>query len=449
MAALRAAQLGAQVTLVEAGPIGGVCLNVGCIPTKALLWSAEVYRQALDASRFGVRTGDVWADWPAMQQRKVEAVHKLVSGVRMLLDRAGVNIVAGRATFSGPHSIRVTTSSGEQEITAGRFVIATGSSPMRLPVPGLDLPGVLDSTGALGLTDLPASMIIVGGGAVGLEFATLFSTLGVKVTIVEMLPRLAPLTDADIGQALRAALAGQGVKVHVGTRLLYVEKAPDGLLARLAGPEGETAVAAQILLSAAGRAPNTSGLGLEAAGVAFDRKGIQVDHHMRTSLGHIYAVGDVTGGSMLAHVASQQGEVAEENALGRNSVYRGGAVPACIFTRPEVACVGLTEQEARDKGYDVRVGRFPFNGNGQAIAHGELEGFVKIVSEAKYGAVLGMHVVGLHASDLVLEGGLGLTLETTLDELAATVHPHPALGEVVREAALAALGRPLHQPGSR
>jgi len=447
VAALRAAQLGARVALVEAGEIGGVCLNVGCIPTKALLWSAEVYHLVAEAARFGVRTGPPEADWPAMQARKAEVVGKLVGGVRMLLQRAGVEVIPGRARFSGPGVLAVEGPDGAATLSAPRIIIATGSSPLPLPIPGSDLPGVLDSTGALALEALPESLLVVGGGAVGLEFATLFATLGVRVTVVEMLPRLAPLADTDVGEALRMALLLQGARVHVNTRIVALEAAAGGALrARLAGAEGETSVEAEKVLLAAGRRPHVEGLGLEAAGVRYDRKGIQVDERMATSAPGVYAVGDVVGGTMLAHVAMHQGVVAAENALGHPARMRDQAVPSCIFARPEAASVGLTEQAAREQGYDVRIGRFPFNGNGKAIAQGEVEGFVKVVAEARYGALLGLHIVGPHASDLVLEGALGLTLETTLDEIAATIHPHPSLGEAVAEAGLAALGRALHLP---
>jgi dihydrolipoamide dehydrogenase len=448
VAALRAAQLGARVTLVEAERLGGVCLNVGCIPTKALLWSAEVYHLVSHAAQFGVRAGAPEVDWPAMQARKAQVVDKLVGGVGMLLDRAGVKVVEGRARFASRGELVVEGAGGQQRLSAGRVIVATGSSPMRLPIPGLDLPGVLDSTAALALEAVPASLLVIGGGAVGIEFATLFATLGARVTVVEMLARLAPLADADVGAALRTALAAQGVRAHLNTRLTSLEPGNGALRAHLEGPQGELAVEAEKVLLAAGRQPNVDGLGLEAAGVAYGRQGIQVDERMATNVPGVYAIGDVTGGTMLAHVAMHQGIVAAENALGHPARMRYGAVPSCIFSRPEAASVGLTEEQARQQGYDVRIGRFPFNGNGKATAQSEVEGFVKVVAEGRYGAVLGLHVVGPHASDLILEGGLGLTLETTLDEIAATIHAHPTLGEAVAEAALAALGRALHLPAS-
>lgn len=448
VAALRAAQLGAKVTLVEEKQVGGVCLNEGCIPTKALLYSADVYHLVRRASRFGVRVSQPEVDWPAMQKRKGQVVARLVGGVGMLLKRAGIEVVPGRGRLASATEVVVEGEAGPQRLTAERIIVATGSSPMRLPIPGVDLPGVLDSTGALELEALPASLLVVGGGAVGLEFATLFATLGVKVTVVEMLPRLAPLADEDVSAALHRSLQLQGVKAHLNTRITGLEAAADGLRASLQGPEGEATVEAEKVLLAAGRRPNSEGLGLEEAGVPYDRRGIKVDERMATAVEGVYAIGDVTGGTMLAHVAMRQGEVAAENALGQAARMRYDAIPSCIFTRPEAAGVGLTEEAARQQGHELRIGRFPFSGNGKAIAQGETDGFVKVVAEARYGAVLGLHVVGPHASDLILEGGLGLTLETTLDEIAATIHAHPTLGEAVAEAGLAALGRPLHVPGS-
>ncbi len=446
VAALRAAQLGAKVALIEAGPVGGVCLNEGCVPTKALLWSAEVYHLVGQAARFGVRTGPAQIDWPAMQARKAKVVDRLVGGVHLLLERAGVQLVAGRARFTGPEGLLVEGPDGPQRLPARRCIIATGSLPAPLPIPGAGLPGVLDSTGALALQALPASLLVVGGGAVGLEFATLFATLGVRVDVVEMLPRLAPLADADVSEAMRNALRVQGAKVHLNTRIAAIEAGQEGLRAHLQSPQGETSVEANSVLLAAGRRPNVAGLGLEAAGVRYDRKGVQVDECMATNVPHIFAAGDVVGGTMLAHVAMHQGLVAAENALGRQARVRGSAIPSCIFSRPEAASVGLTEEAARERGYDVRVGRFPFNGNAKAIAQGEVEGFVKVVAEGRYRALLGLHVVGPHASDLILEGALGLALETTLDEIAETIHAHPTLGEAIAEAALAAMGRALHLP---
>jgi len=447
VAALRAAQLGAQVTLIEEKAIGGVCLNVGCIPTKALLRSAEVYRAFRQAEAFGLRVeGNVMPHWPAIQARKESIVQQLVQGVEKLLHRAGVHVVQGRGRFVGPRTLEVMTADGTQRVEARHVVIATGSRPVRLPLPGIDLPGVIDSSGALALETLPKQLLIIGGGAVGVEFADIFNAFGVKVTVVEMLDRLLPQMDADLGPALAWTLGQRGVQFYLRSRVTRVDAVGDGLRTTIATPDGEVDIEANRVLVAVGRRPNAEDLGLEAAGVRFDKAGISVDAQMQTNVPGIAAVGDVTGGPLLAHVAMRGGEVAVENALGHTATLDLKTVPWCVYTDPEVASVGLTEAQAREEGYDVRVGRFPLNASGKALTYGETDGFVKVVSEARFGEVLGLHVVASHASDLIHEGGLALALEATLDELVTTVHGHPTLSEAVREAALEVHGEALHLP---
>jgi len=447
VAALRAAQLGAQVTLIEEKAIGGVCLNVGCIPTKALLRSAEVYRAFRQAEAFGLRVeGNVMPHWPAIQARKESIVQQLVQGVEKLLHRAGVHVVQGRGRFVGPRTLEVMTADGTQRVEARHVVIATGSRPVRLPLPGIDLPGVIDSSGALALETLPKQLLIIGGGAVGVEFADIFNAFGVKVTVVEMLDRLLPQMDADLGPALAWTLGQRGVQFYLRSRVTRVDAVGDGLRTTIATPDGEVDIEANRVLVAVGRRPNAEDLGLEAAGVRFDKAGISVDAQMQTNVPGIAAVGDVTGGPLLAHVAMRGGEVAVENALGHTATLDLKTIPWCVYTDPEVASVGLTEAQAREEGYDVRVGRFPLNASGKALTYGETDGFVKVVSEARFGEVLGLHVVASHASDLIHEGGLALALEATLDELVTTVHGHPTLSEAVREAALEVHGEALHLP---
>ncbi|MFH1084650.1 MAG: dihydrolipoyl dehydrogenase [Chloroflexota bacterium] len=451
VAALRASQLGAKVVCIEKEALGGVCLNWGCIPTKALLRSAEIYHLAKHGAAYGVLTGEVGFDWAAAQARKRKVVQQEVGGVGMLLNRAGVQVVMGTAAFARANTLTVQMAGGGADtVTADNILIATGSRTLQVPIPGLDGPNVLDSTAALALEELPASIVIIGGGAIGLEFASLFHTLGVQVTVVEMLPRLAPLMDAAIGEGLAWSFSSQGIEVMTGTRVTAVEHGSSGCRVLVQGEGGASAIEAEKVLSAIGRAPNVEGLGLETIGIKPGRKGIQVDNRLRTVAPHVYAIGDVAEeGPMLAHVASHQGIVAVEDALGHAAAMDYTAVPSCIFTLPEAAGVGLTEEEARQKGYDVQVGMFALPNNGKAVAMGETDGFVKVVAEARHGALLGLHVVGPHASDLVLEGTLALGLECTLDEIEHTIHPHPTLGEAIAEAALAARGRALHLPRPR
>ena len=447
VAALRAAQLGAQVALIEEKEIGGVCLNVGCIPTKALLRTAEVYRTFLSAEAFGLRLeGKVTPDWPAIQSRKEAIVRQLVQGTEKLLHKAGVEVIQGRGRFVAPHTLEVTTARGTQQVKAGSVVVATGSRPVRLPLPGMDLPGVLDSTGALALEKLPRRLVVVGGGVVGVEFADVFNVFGVEVTVVEMLDRLLPQMDASLGQGLAWTMEQRGIRLHLNGQVTRVDALEEGLQVTVVTPDGEEEITADRVLVAVGRRSNVEDMGLQIAGVSFDRGGIPVDAQMQTNVPGVYAVGDVTGGALLAHVAMRGGEVAVEKALGHTATFDPKTIPWCVYTAPEVASVGLTEAQARAQGYDVQVGRFPLNANGKALTYGEIDGFVRVVSEARFGEVLGLHILAPHASDLVHEGGLALVLEATLDELLATIRAHPTLGEAVREAALEMRDGALHLP---
>jgi dihydrolipoamide dehydrogenase len=447
VAVLRAAQLGAQVVLIEEDKVGGVCLNVGCIPTKALLRSAEVYRTLQRAEEFGLKLeGSVAPDWPAIQERKEKIVRQLVYGVEVLLRKAGVQVLTGRGRFVAPKTLEVTTANGAQRVNATNVVIATGSRPMQLPQAGFDLPGVIDSTGALALEDLPRRLLIVGGGVIGVEFAEIFNAFGVEVTVVEMLSSLLPLMDAELGQALAWTFGQRGIEMLLDSRMTRVDAVDGGLQATVSTPEGEKRLKADKILVAVGRWPNLEDIGLEIAGVRVEKTGIPVSAQMQTNVPGIYAIGDVTGGIQLAHVASQGGEVAVENVLGHTSMLNLKTVPSCVYTDPEIASVGLSEAQAREAGHDVRVGRFPLTASGKALTYGETDGLVKVVSEARFGEVLGLHIVAPHASDLIHEGGLALALEATLDEIIATVHGHPTLGEAIREAVLAARGAAIHLP---
>jgi dihydrolipoamide dehydrogenase len=444
VAALRGAQLGAKVVVVEKDRVGGVCLNWGCIPTKTLLRTAEVLRLAREAADYGVIVADARLDWTAAQKRKDGVVRRLTGGVKLLLEKAGVRLLAGTARFVSPSALEVVGQGGVERVEARDYIIATGSRPASLPIPGLESSAVLTSDAALSLESLPESMLIIGAGPIGVEFATLFQACGVQVTLVEVLPRVLPTLDADLGVEVERALKKARVRVHTASKVTKVEPCAGRHLVTIQSSSQEIAVEVDSVLLAVGRRPNVEELGLAAVGAEAEKAGIKVDGRMRTSAPHIYAVGDVTGGILLAHVAMHEGIVAVENALDRERMMRYDVVPSCVFTWPEVATVGLTEDGARQQGYDVRVGRFPFRANGKALAQGEHDGLVKIVAESKYGQVLGVHIAGPHASDLIQEGTLALMLECTLDELEATIHPHPTLSEALAEAGLAARGRALH-----
>jgi len=447
VAALRAAQLGADVVCVEKKSVGGVCLNEGCIPTKAMLHSAELYDLAKGAKRFGVRIENPGLDWEGVLSHKNAIVRQMTRGVALLLDRAGVRVIKGTARFLRPDTLRVTTEDGEETIVAKNVVIATGSRNMNVPIPGLDAPRVIDHWGAMTLPKLPSSICIIGGGAIGIEYGSLFQSFGVQVTLVEMLPRLAPLMDTSIGEELARRLKRRGVDVRTGTRVVRVEQGETGCRITVQEGEAEEQIEAELVLSAIGRVPNVEGIGLEVLGLHPSRKGIAVDTRMRTAVPHVYAIGDVAAdGPMLAHVAMHQGVVAAEDALGHTAAMDYYAVPSCIFSEPEAASVGMSEEEAVAGGHEVITGSFAFRPNGKAAAIGQMDGMAKIVADKETQAILGVHIVGPHASDLILEGTIAINLEATLAEIAHTIHPHPTLGEVLHEAALGAMGRPLHVP---
>jgi len=388
--------------------------------------------------------GEVKLDWPAAQKRKEAVVRRLTGGVKLLLERAGVRVLPGTARFVSPSALDVATQGGVERVEAENYVIATGSRPAGLPIAGLDGPGVLNSDDALAMESLPASLLVIGAGPIGVEFATLFRACGVQVTLVEVLPRVLPTLDSDLGAEVERALKKARVKVYTQSRVSRAVLRDGKYAVTIEAGSGEVVVEVDQVLLAVGRRPNVEGLGLEVAGVQVEKRGIPVNEYLQTNVPQLRAVGDVTGGMLLAHVAMHQGKAAAENALGHKRAMNYAGVPSCVFCWPEVATVGLSEEQARQQGHDVRVGKFPFRANGKALAQGEHDGFVKIVASSEHGQVLGVHIVGPHASDLIQEGTLALMLEATLDELEVTIHPHPTLSEALAEAVLAARGRALH-----
>jgi dihydrolipoamide dehydrogenase len=452
VAAIRAAQLGLRTAVVERDAVGGVCLNRGCIPTKAMLRSADLFTTMQHSGDYGILADNVRLDYESVVHRREKVVKQLTGGVSSLLQANSVPVINGSARLDG-RSVVVTSADGQtQTIAARNVMLATGSVPATPPIPGADGARVIDSDGALLLDHVPASVLVIGGGAVGSEWANIFHSFGSNVTLVEMLPTLLPVEDEDMGKMLARSFSRRGITVHTGAKLLEVLDGDNGeKIGVIEQKDGQqTRVSAEYVMIGIGRRPNTTGLGLEAAGVTTDRRGfVEVDDRLRTNVPGILAIGDLTGKQLLAHLASHQGVVAVENLAGHDKTMDYRVVPSCTFTHPEVATVGMSEAAAREAGYDVRVGTFPFQASGRAMTYGETEGTVKVVSESKYGELLGVHIIGANASDLIHEAALGIRLEATLDDLIDTIHAHPTLAESVHEASLAACGSPIHLPPRR
>jgi dihydrolipoamide dehydrogenase len=448
VAAIKAARLGGKVTLIEKDELGGTCLNWGCIPTKALLRGVELLEAVEGAKEFGVQVNGVSLDFSRLMARKDRAVKTLVAGVSGLMKANGIEVIKGKAMLLSPRKIQVLDPQNQTvAFEARRVILAPGSVSARLPIPGADLPGVMDSNGALQLTRIPESMVIIGAGPIGLEFGTIFAALKTRVTIVEMLPQILPTEDAEVASALEKSLGHFKIQFFTGAQVKEIIEIGEGKKKVLVQQgDSEKDFEAEVVLVAVGRKPNLETLGLAEAGIQAGKKGIEVNSRMETNSPGVYAIGDATGKWLLAHFASAQGEVAAENAMGREVQLESRAVPRCVYTLPEVASVGMTEKEAKEGGYDYRVGRFPFSASGKAAVIGERNGFVKIFSEAKYGEILGVQIFGPHATDLIGEAVLAMQMEGTAQDLAKTIHPHPTLTEALREAALDVDGMALHIP---
>ena len=444
VAALRAAQLGAKTAIVEKDRMGGTCLVRGCIPTKALLQSSELYTLARAGAPFGLVADHVGFDWPAAQKRKTAVVDQLVKGVEGLLKAGGVTSLKGSARLAGKGVVDV---SGDQH-QARDIVIATGSAIARIPLPGAEL--TIDSDQILELNEVPRRLAVIGGGVVGMEFAAMFAALGSKVTVLEMLPQVLTMVDSDLVAVYTRHLSGVGGEIHTDSKVSEVVKRDGALQVRFStGGEGGVVDADQVLL-AVGRVPYTQGLEAEKAGVKLDRGRVVVDEHLHTDADGVWAIGDVIGGIMLAHVASYEGVCAVENIAGdstRTPDYH--AAPNCIYTDPEIAHVGLGEKEAKEKGIAVKVGRFPFAASGRALTLGQSEGYVKVLADAQSGKLLGAHIIGPRATDLIAEATLAVQNGLTLEQLDLTIHAHPTLPESLMEAALAAQGRAIHVANRR
>lgn len=445
VAAIRAAQLGMKTAIVEDDRLGGVCLNWGCIPTKALLKNAEVLAQVRRGKDWGIGFENLKFDLGVGVKRSRKVSERLSKGVEFLMGKNKVAVFRGHGILAGRGKIEVRGAEGKNSagLSAGTVLLATGSRAKSLPGVTIDGKKILSSTEAMLLEQVPKSMIVVGGGAVGVEFAYMYNAFGSKVTLLEMLPALLPLEDREISEQLRRSFEKQGIKLLLGAEVEEVKTSGPGVRVSVrAGEKGEAReVEGEVLLMAVGRRPNSDGLGLEELGVELDRGFVKVDKQLKTSAAGIVAIGDVIGPPLLAHVASAEGIAAVEFLAGmERPVLNYDNMPSCTYCQPQVAGIGLTEERAKKAGYDVRLGRFPFRANGKALGLGEEEGMVKIVSESKYGSVLGVHIIGADATEQIAEAALARTLEATLEELAYTVHAHPTLSEAVMEAAHVALG---------
>jgi dihydrolipoamide dehydrogenase len=446
-AAIRAAQLGAKVACIEKEPeLGGTCLRIGCIPTKAWVQTAYALREAEESfAKFGVNVGGATLDFAASNVWKAGVVNQMTSGVASLFKANGVEWVKGVGRFRTANTIAV---EGGEDISFSHAIVATGSFPLWPPIEGIDSPRCVDSERLLALEQVPRRLVILGGGIIGCEFASIFSRFGTEVTIIEMLDALIPQEDAEAAKELAKQFGKRGIALQLGKQCTKVDD--DGSQLTVHFGEGET-VQADLMLVSVGRGPVVEGLGLEELGVQFDkRKGIVADDHRRTTVQHVYAVGDCAGYWQLAHTAFREGEVAAENACGHDAIVDNRAVPRPIYTDPEIAAVGLTEAEAREEyGDDVAVGRFPWVANARAVMQDETVGWVKSIHETRYGELLGMVMVGPHVTDMIEAAVVAIDAESTVETVADGMAPHPTLSEAIKEAGLVALGRAIHVPNHK
>ena len=445
-AAIRAAQLGAKTICIEKEPeLGGTCLRIGCIPTKAWVQTAFFIKEAEESfAKLGVRISEPTLDFATANEWKAAVVKQMTSGVASLFKSNGVEWVKGTGRFTGPNTIAI---EGGEDVNFKQAVVATGSYPLRPPIDGLDSHRCVDSEGLLGQTEVPRRLVVLGGGIIGCEFASIFRRFGSEVTIIEMLPQLIPQEDADAAKELAKQFGKRGIALHLETSADRVEDTGSGLVVHHGGETTE----ADLMLVSTGRGPTVENLGLEEIGVELDRRtGIAADEHRRTTLSHIYAVGDCAGYWQLAHTAFREGEVAAENAMGHDAVVDNRGVPRPIYTDPEIAGVGLTEAEAREQhGDDVSVGVFPWLANARAVMQNETVGWVKSIHETRYGELLGVVMVGPHVTDLIEAGTVALDAEATVETVADGMAAHPTLSEGIKEAGLLALGRAIHFPNKR
>lgn len=447
VAAIRAAQLGANVAVVEKESLGGTCLNVGCIPTKTLVKNAEIIHSIKNASIRGINVQKPEIDMSKVIKNKDIVVKKLVGGVTGILKSHNIKVFYGKGHVNKNMTIDIQDGQDKGElIKFSKLIIATGSSPLIPPIPGLDQQGIMTSTEILDIKEIPKELVIIGGGVIGCEFATIFSSFGSKVTIVEMQPRLIPNMDFDVSTTLSDSLSKSGIKILTECKVERVnKKGENDYSVDISGKENTSIAASKVLVSI-GRESNLEGL--QDLNLEMDRN-IKVDDNLATSIENIYAIGDVTGKIQLAHVASSQGIKAAENAMGHCKKMKYNIIPSCIYTIPEIGSVGLTENEAKEKYGDINVGKFPMTASGKALAMGETEGFAKVIADKKYGEILGVHIIGPSATEIIGEAATIMKLEGTIEELTDTIHAHPTVSETILEAAHDALGEAIHLPSGK
>ena len=451
VAAIRLAQLGAEVILIEKDKLGGTCLNVGCIPTKVLLHCAEVVTNLGEAQELGVKVDSSSINWDKVQEKRKKISSQLVMGVGSLVKANKIKLIEGSASFVDKHTLNVVKKDKtEEKLTFDKLIIASGSVPAIPPIPGVkECPACIDSTAALELDKVPKSMLVIGGGVIGIEMATAYSAFGTKVTIVEALPKILPLMDTELSKMLKKSMQEKNIEILTGTKVLSVETTALGAKVNVETEQGNKSFEAEKVLVAVGRRTYTESLDLAAAGIANDRGRITVNDKMQTNVEGIYAIGDCLGKVMLAHVASAQGEVAAENIMGANKKFNGATSPSCVYTDPEFAGVGLTEEQAKEQNKDYEVGRFPLAANGKALIANGGQGVVKVIKGKEYNEILGVHILGPRATDLIAEAALMVGMEATAEDVIETIHAHPTLTEAVREAVLASEGIAIHIPNKK
>lgn len=446
VAAIRAAQLGAKVTLAERAEIGGTCLNRGCMPTKALLHSSEVYELATNSVDIGIIGRDVAVDWPRVQATRQSVSDKLTGGVRALMRANKVTVVDGEAKFTGPKTVEV----GGKTLNPDKIIIAVGSKPVMPPIPGLkECPACIDSTACLKLDHIPESLVVIGGGVIGVELGSVYRRFGSKVSVLELQDRILPQMDGELAELAAAQLVAEGMDLRTGAKVTRVDTTTNGAAVHAEIGGKDTVFEAEKVLVCVGRSPNLEGLGLDKAGIAVEGGFIKVDKRLETSVPGVFAVGDCSGRLMLAHAAMAMGEAAAENAMGGEAGFNEDMSPACAYVGPEIAGVGYTEERAKELGIEYIVGRFPTSANGRSLVSGCTGGLIKVLAGPKFGEILGVHILAPSATELIEEAALAIRLEATLDELTDTIHCHPTVAEALREAALAAQKRAIHIPNKK